>query len=96
MIIFDLKKIIHDKNFFFSFTNIYDHFQARSAKTFMNIYGSLMIIFDQKKSFMTRKIFVSLMTIFDQKNIHTQRAKFDFIAYRNQACEFGINPHSHA
>ena len=34
----------------------------------MNIYGSLMIIFDQKKkSFMTRKIFVSLMTIFDQK-----------------------------
>ena len=44
---------------------------------------------------MTRKIFVSLMTIFDPKNIHTQRAKFDFIAYRNQACEFGINPHSH-
>ena len=35
--------------FFVSFTNIYDHFQARSAKTFMNIYGSLMIIFDQKK-----------------------------------------------
>ncbi len=43
--------------FFVSFTNIYDHFQARSAKTFMNIYGSLMIIFDQKKSFMTRKNF---------------------------------------
>ena len=48
MIIFDLKKIFHDKIFFVSFTNIYDHFQARSAKTFMNIYGSLMIIFDKK------------------------------------------------
>ncbi len=32
-----------------SFTNIYDHSQARSAKTFMGIYGSLMTIFDQKK-----------------------------------------------
>ena len=31
----------------------------------MNIYGSLMAIFDQKK-FMN--IFGSLMTIFDQKN----------------------------
>ena len=29
--------------------NIYDHSQARSAKTFMGIYGSLMTIFDQKK-----------------------------------------------
>ena len=27
---------------------IYDHSQAQSAKTFMNIYGSFMIIFDQK------------------------------------------------
>ena len=26
---------------------------------------------------------------------HLRRAKFGFIAYRNQACEFGINPHSH-
>ena len=32
-----------------SFTNIYDHSQARSAKTFMGIHGSLMTIFDQKK-----------------------------------------------
>ena len=29
---------------------IYDHSQAQSAKTFMNIYGSFMIIFDQRKS----------------------------------------------
>ncbi len=41
MTIFDQKKK--------SFTNIYDHSQARSAKTFMGIYGSLMTIFDQKK-----------------------------------------------
>lgn len=27
---------------------IYDHFQARSAKTFMGFYGSLMDIYDQK------------------------------------------------
>ena len=40
MTIFDQKKK--------SFTNIYDHSQARSAKTFMNIHGSLMDIFDQK------------------------------------------------
>ncbi len=41
MTIFDQKKK--------SFTNIYDHSQARSAKTFMDFYGSLMTIFDQKK-----------------------------------------------
>ena len=40
MTIFDQKKK--------SFTNIYDHSQARSAKTFMNIHGSLMDIFDPK------------------------------------------------
>ena len=28
---------------------IYDHFQARSAKTFMAIYGSFMDIYDQNK-----------------------------------------------
>ena len=26
---------------------------------------------------------------------HLRRAKFEVVAYRNQACEFGINPHSH-
>ena len=59
------------RKIYFSFTNIYDHSQARSAKTFMNIYGSLMIIFDQKKSFMTRKIVI----IFDQKKkiIHDKK-----------------------
>ncbi len=41
MDIFDQKKK--------SFKAIYDHSQARSAKTFMNIHGSLMDIFDQKK-----------------------------------------------
>ena len=50
------KKSFMTRKIYFSFTNIYDHSQARSAKTFMNIYGSLMIIFDPKKSFMTRKI----------------------------------------
>ena len=29
---------------------IYDHFKARSAKTFMVIYGSLMDIYDQEKT----------------------------------------------
>ena len=33
----------------------------------MGFYVSLMDIFDQKKSFMTRIIFVSLMDIYDQK-----------------------------
>ena len=36
---------------------IFDHSQARSAKTFMNIYGSLMIIFDQKKIIHDKKNF---------------------------------------
>ena len=26
---------------------------------------------------------------------HLRRAKFEIVAYGNQACEFGINPHSH-
>ena len=26
---------------------------------------------------------------------HLRRAKFEVVAYGNQACEFGINPHSH-
>ena len=38
------------RKFYSSFTAIYDHFQARSAKTFMNIHGSLMTIFDQKRN----------------------------------------------
>ena len=33
----------------------------------MGFYGSLMDIFDPKKSFMTRIIFVSFMDIYDQK-----------------------------
>ena len=36
---------------------IFDHSQAQSAKTFMNIYGSFMIIFDQRKN--------SFMAFFD-------------------------------
>ena len=26
---------------------------------------------------------------------HLRRALFEVVAYENQACEFGINPHSH-
>ena len=26
---------------------------------------------------------------------HLRRAKLEVVAYGNQACEFGINPHSH-
>ena len=36
------EKVIHDKK------NLWP-FQARSAKPFMNIYGSLMLIYDPKK-----------------------------------------------
>ncbi len=64
---------------------IYDHSQAQSAKTFMNIYGSFMIIFDQrKKSFMAifdhsqarsaktfMGIYGSFMIIFDQRKSHS-------------------------
>mgnify|MGYP004506003329 CR=1 FL=1 len=53
------EKVIHDKK------NLWP-FQARSAKPFMNIYGSLMLIYDPKKKVIHAKknlclIYVSLV-----------------------------------
>ncbi len=43
-----------------SLIEIYDHFQARSAKPFMNIYGSFMIIFDpEKREAQKQRTFIS-------------------------------------